>query len=143
MDSSLASASKLLVINMGLCQPTINNGRRVMVLFMLAALAFVFYGDRDLFSAVAVSGTASLFLVPVIFFNIFAGRCDVQAWSLLASFFIAVLGAALYFTESSGYSALLWDWHKYSKLLFITLTVLFSTGLIFVFGFYFWRISKA
>lgn len=143
LDSSLASASKLLVINMGLCQPTINNGRRVMVLFMLAALAFVFYGDRDLFSAVAVSGTASLFLVPVIFFNIFAGRCDVPAWSLLASFFIAVLGAALYFTESSGYSALLWDWHKYSKLLFITLTVLFSTGFIFVFGFYFGRISKA
>ena len=142
LDSSLASSSKLLVINMGLCQPSINNGRRVMLLFMLAALAFVFYGDRDLFSAVAVSGTASLFLVPVIFFNIFADRHDIPVWSLLASFAIAVVGAGLYFMESAGYSSLLGEWHKYSKLLLITLAVLLSTSLIFVSGLYFWRVNK-
>ena len=134
LDSSLASSSKLLVINMGLCKPSINNGRRVMVLFMLAALAFVFYGDRDLFSAVAVSGTASLFLVPVIFFNIFAGRSDIPVWSLLAGFSIALVGAGLYFTESSAYSSLLGESHKYNKLLYITMAVLISNMALFYLG---------
>ena len=136
LDSALASSSKLIVINMRCCRPTINNGRRVMLVFMLAALAFVFYGDRDLFSAVAVSGTASLFLFPVIMFNILAGRCDIPCWSLLISFCIAIAGAVLYFTESSAYSVLLGDWHKYTKLLFITLAVLLSTSLIFAAGLY-------
>ena len=134
LDSSLASAAKLLVINMRICRPSINNGRWVMFIFMLAALAFIVYGDRDLFSAVAVSGTASLFLVPVIFFNLFAGRRDIPLWSFLASFLIAIIGAALYFTESSSYSSLLGEVHKYTKLLYICLIVIGSSMTLFYVG---------
>jgi len=109
---------------------------------MLAALAFVFYGDRDLFSAVAVSGTASLFLVPVIFFNIFAGRSDIPVWSLLAGFSIALVGAGLYFTESSAYSSLLGESHKYNKLLYITMAVLISNMALFYLGTFFKQAVK-
>jgi hypothetical protein len=45
-----------------------------MAVFMLGGLLFVFVGSKDLFSAVAVSGTSSMFLAPVIFFSIFGGR---------------------------------------------------------------------
>jgi hypothetical protein len=45
-----------------------------MAVFMLGGLLFVFVGSKDLYSAVAVSGTSSMFLAPVIFFSIFGGR---------------------------------------------------------------------
>ena len=45
-----------------------------MLVFMLAGLAMVFLGNEDLFSAVAVSGTASLYLAPVVLISMGAGR---------------------------------------------------------------------
>lgn len=45
--------------------------------------------------AVAVSGTASLFLTPVIIFNIWLKR-DVARWSFTVNFIFAVLGSVLY-----------------------------------------------
>ena len=55
---------------MRLGRETVGNGRIAMAAFMLGGLIFVFLGSKDLFSAVAVSGTASMFLAPVIFFSI-------------------------------------------------------------------------
>jgi hypothetical protein len=55
-------------------EETVANGRIAMAVFMLGGLLFVFVGSKDLFSAVAVSGTSSMFLAPVIFFSIFGGR---------------------------------------------------------------------
>jgi solute:Na+ symporter, SSS family len=56
----------------------------------------------------------------------------------LASFAIALIGAAFYFAEESGYVAILQPLtgleHKYSKLLLITASVLVIGALAFVAG---------
>jgi hypothetical protein len=89
-------------------RPTLANGRLVMLVFMLLGLLMVYVGNQDLFSAVAVSGTAALYL--------------------------ALAGAVLYFTESSAYSALLGDYHKYTKLLLISAAVPLLGCLLFWLG---------
>lgn len=124
LDSTLSSSAKLMVVDMKIMQPSLANGRMVMALFMLSGVLCVFWGNKDLFSAVAVSGTASMYLAPVIFFSLWQNKKEIPVWSYLASFTLALVGAALYFTESSGYSALLGDAHKYTKLLWISATVM-------------------
>lgn len=124
LDSALSSSAKLAIIDMKLVPASLKNGRAAMALFMLAGVALVFLGNKDLFSAVAVSGTASLYLAPVIFFSLWGRKTAVPTASYLTSFTLALVGAGLYFTESSGYSALLGDSHKYTKLLWISLVVL-------------------
>lgn len=103
---------------------TLRNGRAVMAAFMLIGLLLVFWGNKDLFSAVAVSGTASLYLAPVIFFSLWGKRENIPLWSYLLSFVLAIGAATIYFTESSGYSHLLGDAHKYTRLLYLTIGVL-------------------
>lgn len=124
LDSTLSSSAKLLAVDMSVMQRSLRNGRAVMAIFMLIGLALVFWGNKDLFSAVAVSGTASLYLAPVIFFSLWGKRRDIPVWSYLLSFFMALAAATLYFTESSGYSHLLGDAHKYTKLLWLTVAVM-------------------
>lgn len=132
MDSTLSSASRLAVVEMKIGQATAATGRWAMLLFMLGGLFLVYVGTDDLFAAVAVSGTASLFLTPVIIFNIWLKR-DVARWSFVVNFMVAVLGSVLYFLETSGYMSLLGDLtgftHSYSKLLVITLFIL-AVGLL-------------
>lgn len=134
LDSTLSSSAKLMVVDMRLVDPSIQKGRIVMLAFMLLGLLLVFAGNKDLFSAVAVSGTASMYLAPVIFFSLWGGRTDIPLWSYLGSFVLAVGGAILYFTESSAYSLMLGDYHKYTKLLFISLSVLIGGCLMFWVG---------
>ncbi|MDX2472782.1 MAG: sodium:proline symporter [Candidatus Krumholzibacteria bacterium] len=124
LDSTLSSSAKLLAADMGVMRMSLRNGRMVMVGFMLVGLLLVFWGNKDLFSAVAVSGTASMYLAPVVFFSLWGKRQDIPAWSYVFSFVLALSGAALYFTESSQYTTLLGDLHKYTKLLWICVTVL-------------------
>lgn len=124
LDSTLASSAKLIVVDMGLVKMSVGHGRTVMALVMLVGLLLVFWGTQDLFGAVAVSGTASLYLAPVVFFSIWGKRRNIPLWSYLLSFGLAVAASALYFTESSGYSHLLGGAHKYTKLLYLTATVL-------------------
>ncbi|MCP5205867.1 MAG: sodium:proline symporter [Hahellaceae bacterium] len=134
LDSTLSSSAKLVAVDMKVVAPTIRNGRAVMVLFMLLGLAMVFFGNKDLFSAVAVSGTASMYLAPVVFFSLWAGRDNIPVWSYLGSFLLAMAGAVLYFTESSGHSQWLGDAHKYTKLLWISATVLLGGIALFFIG---------
>ena len=134
LDSTLSSSAKLVVIDMSVVKPTVQNGRLVMVCFMLTGLMFVFFGNQDLFSAVAVSGTASMYLAPVIFFSLWGGQDDIPVWSYICAFAMAITAAALYFTESSGYSAILGESHKYTKLLFLSLGVLIGGCLAFWIG---------
>ncbi len=134
LDSTLSSSAKLVVIDMKVVEPTMQNGRLTMVAFMLMGLMFVFLGNKDLFSAVAVSGTASMYLAPVIFFSLWGGRDDIPVWSYVCAFVMAITAAALYFTESSGYSAILGESHKYTKLLFLSLGVLIGGCLVFWIG---------
>ncbi len=124
LDSTLSSSSKLIAVDMKLVSAKVNNGRLIMLMFMLLGLLCVFFGNQDLFSAVAVSGTASLFLAPVVFFSIFAKQKYIPTWSFLLTFIVAVVGASVYFLESSGYTQLLGEMHKYTKLLIISLSIL-------------------
>lgn len=134
LDSTLTSSAKMVVMDMRLLSPSLNSGRVVMALFMLAGVVLVFVGNKDLFSAVAVSGTASMYLVPVIFFSLWGNREQIPLWSYLSCFALALAGAVLYFTESSGHSAWLGDVHKYTKLLWISLTVMVGGCLAFWLG---------
>jgi Na+/proline symporter len=124
LDSTLSSSAKLVASDMGVLRMSLRNGRMVMAAFMLLGLVLVFMGNKDLFSAVAVSGTASMYLAPVVFFSLWGKRSDIPVWSYLFTFVLALSGAALYFTESSGHSALLGDLHKYTKLLYICVSIL-------------------
>jgi len=127
LDSAFSSASKLAVVDMGLGEATARNGRLAMLCFAVGGLLLVLFGTDDLFAAVAVSGTASLFLTPVIVFCIFAER-RVRPWCFFVTFAAAVGGAAAYFVETSGYSQLIGRIsgleHDYAKLLLITVVVL-------------------
>ncbi len=134
LDSTLSSSAKLVAVDMKLVEPSLVNGRLSMAVFMLAGVALVFTDNKDLFSAVAVSGTASMYLAPVIFFSLWGGRDDIPVWSYLLTFVLAISGALLYFTESSAYSMLLGDAHKYTKLLWISLAVLVGGCLLFWVG---------
>ncbi|WP_275099674.1 sodium:proline symporter [Sedimenticola hydrogenitrophicus] len=134
LDSTLSSASRLAVVNMRVIEPTLRNGRITMALFMLLGLLLVFAGNKDLFSAVAVSGTASMYLAPVVFFSLWGGRENIPLWSYLATFVLAITGAALYFTESANHTQWLGDMHKYTKLLYISISVLGIGCLLFWVG---------
>lgn len=127
LDSTFSSASKLTVVDMGLGAPTPKNGRIAMVAFLVGGLIFLFFGGKDLFAAVAVSGTASMFLAPVVFFCIWGGR-TVAPWAFAVAFVVAIAGAALYMAETSGYLSVIEPAfgaaHKYTKLLIICIGVL-------------------
>ena len=138
LDSTLASAAKLSIVDMNVAKPTVFKGRIAMMLFLLAGLALVFLGSKDLFSAVAVSGTASMFLAPVAFFSLWGGRTDIPAWSYLLAFVTAITGAVIYFLEAGNHMTLMTDLtgleHKYSKLLVISASVMVLGCLYFAAG---------
>lgn len=127
LDSTFSSAAKLAVKDMALVDASTLNGRVAMLLFCLGGVALVFVGTDDLYAATAVSGTASLFLAPVILFCILGGQ-EVARWSFGVTFTVAIAGAALYFLDNAGHVALLQPLtgleHKYSRLLLITVAVL-------------------
>ncbi|PWG65751.1 sodium:solute symporter family transporter [Spiribacter halobius] len=137
LDSTFASAAKLVVMDMGLGPASPGRGRLAVAAFALLGLALTFTGSDDLYAAVAVSGTAALGLAPVIVFSILGGL-SVARWSLGASFVTAFAGAALYFLESSGYTgvvgALTGLEHDYAKLLAITVAILAFGFLSFALG---------
>lgn len=134
LDSTLSSSAKLIVKDMKLMAPTISNGRIVMVVFMIIGLLLAFSGNKDLFSAVAVSGTASMYLAPVIFFSLWGGKTNIPVASYIGSFLLAVGGAILYFLESSAYTSWLGEAHKYTKLLWISLTIMIGGCSLFWIG---------
>ena len=126
LDSTFSSASKLVVKDMKLLPETVNSGRIVMVAFLLVGGLFLLWDSKDLYAAVAVSGTLSMFLLPVIVFCIWGNR-DVQLWPLVITFAVTLLGGITYVTESSAYTSWMTSMfgyeHKYSKLLIICLVI--------------------
>jgi len=138
LDSTFSSASKLAIVDMRVAKPTVTNGRIAMALFLVSGLAMVFLGSKDLFDAVAVSGTASMFLAPVVLFSIFLGRKDVPVWSYLVAFISAVLAAAIYFTDTAGHTSIMPTLtgltHKYSYLLCLCVMTLAIGCSAFVIG---------
>jgi Na+/proline symporter len=134
LDSTLSSSAKLVAVDMKAMPPTVRNGRIVMLCFMFLGVAMVFLGNKDLFSAVAVSGTASMYLAPVIFFSLWGGVKDIPVWSYLGAFTLAFGAALLYFLESSGHTQLMGDAHKYTKLLWLSAGVLIGGCSLFGLG---------
>lgn len=137
LDSTFSSASKLVVVDMKLLPATPANGRWVMFAFLVGGSLFLLLDSQDLYAAVAISGTASMFLAPVIFFTIWGNR-SIANWSLLVAFVTAFLGGVLYMLESSGTISVMEHIfgykHKYSKLLVICLGILLIGCLAFALG---------
>ncbi len=128
LDSTLSSAAKLIVLDLSLLSKTILNGRLVMFIFSILGLIFIFFNTKDLYTAVAVSGTAATFLTSTfilrILFNI-----SVSKVSLIISFAFSILGSILYYLESQNINNLFSSTfeldHKYKTLLFINIIIIF------------------
>jgi Na+/proline symporter len=122
LDSTFSSASKLTIVDMNLAKMSARNGRVSMVCFLLGGLIFLFFGPKDLFSAVAVSGTASMFLTPIVIFSVWLNR-GITPWAFSVAFIAAMTGASLYFLEAGGHVSIIEPIfgivHKYAKLLLI------------------------
>lgn len=124
LDSALASAARLVVDELKLSPRTLNGGRVAMVVFMVLGGALTLWGNQTLFDAVAVSGTASMFLTPVLFVGLVLGR-SVALWSYMVAFGAAMFGAFLYFKRGSEWAIqILPEGHKYEQLLVICVAVL-------------------
>ena len=124
LDSALASAARLMVDELRLAPRTLTGGRLTMAGFMVAGAALTLWGNQSLFDAVAVSGTASLFLTPVLIGGLVLGR-KVPVWAYLVSFGASVLGAVAYFGRDwPAIAAILPAGHKYEQLLAICVVVL-------------------
>ena len=134
LDSALASAARLVVDELHLRPRTLGGGRMAMVAFMLAGAGLTLWGNQTLFDAVAVSGTASMFLTPVLAVGLLAGR-RVALWSYLVAFAAAMAGALAYLGRDwAVVAALLPEGHKYEQLLAICLAVLLVGGLAVLAG---------
>ncbi|WP_306116668.1 MULTISPECIES: sodium:proline symporter [unclassified Roseovarius] len=124
LDSALASAARLVVDELRLSPRTLNGGRLAMVIFMVLGALLTLWGNQTLFDAVAVSGTASMFLTPVLLVGLVMGR-DIALWAYVVAFAAALLGAVAYFARASAFFAsLLPEGHKYEQLLAICVVVL-------------------
>lgn len=124
LDSALSSASRLVVEELRIAPRTLMGGRIAMLFFAVAGGALTLWGNQTLFDAVAVSGTASMFLTPVLVVGLLSNR-TVPLWSYLVSFAAAMTGAMAYmFRSSELFAGLLYDGHKYEQLLQICLIVL-------------------
>ena len=124
LDSAMASAARLTVEELGFAPRTLAGGRAAMVSFMAAGTALTIWGNASLFDAVAVSGTASMFLTPILIASLVLKR-DVSLWAYLTAFSAAILGAAAYFFRDAAFvTAILPEGHKYEQLLAICVAVL-------------------
>lgn len=124
LDSALSSAARLVVEELHLAPRSLTGGRVAMLVFAVAGGALTLWGNQTLFDAVAVSGTASMFLTPVLMAGLLGGR-QVMLWAYLTSFAAAMAGAAAYMLrDQPALAALLYDGHKYEQLLQICLLVL-------------------
>ena len=134
LDSALSSAARLCVVELKLAPRTLAGGRAVMLVFMAAGGALTLWGNATLFDAVAVSGTASMFLTPVMI-AVFVFGVTVPLWSYLVSYAAAIVGAFAYFARDwPAFAAILPDAHKYDQLLVICVFVLVVGGLAVALG---------
>ncbi|PIB24342.1 sodium:proline symporter [Amylibacter kogurei] len=138
LDSALASAARLVIDEFNVAVRSVLNGRIAMVFFMVGGAILTLWGNKTLFDAVAVSGTASMFLTPVLILA-FMGMV-VPRWSYMVAWTAAILGAAAYMYRGTELvSQIVNPWistsevHKYDQLLVICIAVLvigFAAGIL-------------
>jgi len=133
LDSALASAARLVIDEFKVAPRTVSNGRIAMFGFMAAGALLTLWGNKTLFDAVAVSGTASMFLTPVLILAFVFNRI-IPLWSFLVAYVAAILGAAAYMYRGTEFVQLFFNGaHKYDQLLYICIAVLiigFTASLI-------------
>lgn len=133
LDSAMASAARLMVEELQVTQRTLWGGRLAMAGFMALGAALTLWGNATLFDAVAVSGTASMFLTPVLVAGLIFKR-QIALWAYLVAFMAALAGAFAYFARSwPQVAAILPQGHKYEQLLAICIVVL-GVGFVAVFA---------
>ncbi|WP_410468809.1 sodium:proline symporter [Aestuariicoccus sp. MJ-SS9] len=126
LDSALSSAARLVVEELRLAPRSLLGGRLAMAVFALAGTGLTLWGSQTLFDAVAVSGTASLFLTPVLIVGLVLRR-RIAVWAYLAAWGAAMAGAAVYFARGTAWgAAILPEGHKYEQLFAICLVVLIA-----------------
>ena len=124
LDSALSSAARLVVEELNLASRSLMGGRLAMIGFAVLGAALTLWGNQSLFDAVAVSGTASMFLTPVLLVGLVGSR-KIPLWAYLVSFSAAILGALAYFLrDNEAAASVLYDGHKYEQLLLICIAVL-------------------
>jgi hypothetical protein len=124
LDSALSSAARLCVEEFKILPRTLTGGRIAMVVFMAAGTALTLWGNQSLFDAVAVSGTASMFLTPVLIGGLVMGR-QIPIWSFMVAYVAAITGAVMYFARGADWAiSILPEGHKYEQLLVICVVVL-------------------
>ncbi len=134
LDSALASVARLINEELNVLPRTLGAGRVAMAGFLIIGGALTLWGNGTLFDAVAVSGTASMFLTPVMVTSLILGR-RLAIWAYLVAYGAAVFGAILYFARGSAWAtAILPDGHKYEQLLVICIAVLLIGGLSALIG---------
>lgn len=134
LDSALASVARLMSEELHLVPRTLTGGRIAMVIFLLLGGGLTLWGNGTLFDAVAVSGTASMFLTPIIIAALILRR-DVSIWAYLVAFGAAQAGAILYFARGYDWAAsILPEGHKYEQLCVICLFVLGAGAISMLLG---------
>ncbi|MEM9576096.1 MAG: sodium:proline symporter [Pseudomonadota bacterium] len=124
LDSALASSARLAVEELGIVSRSLSGGRLTMAVVMTVGAVLTLWGNATLFDAVAVSGTASMFLAPVLAIGLIMRR-QISRWAYLVAFGAAMLGAFAYFARGwPMVAALLPEGHKYEQLLVICAVVL-------------------
>lgn len=123
LDSALASSARLVIDEFGAGARTIGNGRLAMAVFMVLGTLLTLFPNQTLFDAVAVTGTASMFLTPVMAVTFLGGR--IPRWAYGISWIAAILGAGAYMYRGTEMVAgLVPGLHKYDQLLTICIYVL-------------------
>lgn len=126
LDSALASAARLVVEEWKIAPRSLGGGRAAMVAFMVGGAGLTLWGNQSLFDAVAVSGTASMFLTPVLIVGLVAGR-QITVMGFAGAFVAAIAGAAVYFfRDTAAMAQILPEGHKYEQLLLICVVVLIA-----------------
>ena len=124
LDSALASSARLATEELGMVNRSLLGGRLAMVAIAVPGALLTLWGNQTLFDAVAVSGTASMFLTPILLAGLFLDR-HVSLWAFLVSFSAAMVGAMLYFARDTIWAkTVLYEGHKYEQLLQICIAVL-------------------
>ncbi|WP_299922088.1 sodium:proline symporter [uncultured Pelagimonas sp.] len=133
LDSALSSASRLVVEELRLAPRSLNGGRAAMIVFTLAGTALTLWGSQTLFDAVAVSGTASMFLTPVLVVGLVLNR-QIDLWAYMVAWGAAMIGAYAYFARGSDTMLMILpEGHKYEQLFAICIVVL-VLGFVAVFA---------
>jgi hypothetical protein len=100
---------------------------------MFLGILFTLFPNQSLFDAVAVTGTASMFLTPVMLITFLGGKIPI--WAYTISWMCSMIGAFAYICRDNEIVMyLLPSLHKYDQLLSICLYIILFGFLVCILG---------